>query len=804
MKKHFDQFQLEKAVEFYKQGQFSEAERVLVHILGRARNEYPDALHLLGLLQHQSGHHDRAKESIYAAISHSPLNPFYYNTLGTVMRSCGETDNAARCFEKALQLKPDYAEALYNRAGIYHLQKNYDHALACYELAVAKKTDFPEAWNNMAATLNVLERYEEAYACCERALIYRLDYCEALNNQGNAAKALGKLSTSIECYRRAIHLGGENSELLCNLANALASEGRLDSAIACYEKAIRIDPTYAKAYNNLGTIYRCKRELATAAAQFKKCMSLNPHDAEPYHNMGSLYFDQGDFKTASRWYDKALSINPNSSGTQINRGVVFQETGKSEEALKCFKQVLENNPCHSKALCHMAHELYHRCEWSQIKDIKHRIADLTQAELDRREVPSEMPFLSLIRTTASETHFRIARQWSQAISDRALSDGRDRAFVHDRQPRSKLTIGYLSNNFKNHPTAHLVWQLFSIHDRECFRVNVYSYGEDDGSSYRDHIARTSDRFVDLYELDHRTAARQIYDDRVDILVDLVGFMRANRLEICAYRPAPVQVRLLGQACTTGASFFDYIITDKRVTPPNEQKNYSETFVYMPNTYQINSESLKTSARHFSRHSLSLPKHGFIYCCFCSSYKIDQQIFDLWMEIVKAVPDSVLWLIRSNDAVVRNLRSYAKSRGADPERLVFAPKVSKADHLDRLKFADLALDTIAVNGAATTSDALRSGVPVLTLKGRHFAARMSSSILNAIGLNELSVETGEAYLESAVAYGKNPSRLNRLKAKLAANQTREPLFDTSRFVKDLESAFKRMWNDYRSGKKNNPD
>jgi protein O-GlcNAc transferase len=363
----------------------------------------------------------------------------------------------------------------------------------------------------------------------------------------------------------------------------------------------------------------------------------------------------------------------------------------------------------------------------------------------------------------------------------------------------KITIGYLSNNFKNHPTAQLIRGIFKLHDRNRFNVFCYSFGENDRSSYREEIRRDCDRFVDIIEMGHVEAARRIHEDGVDVLVDLCGFTQGHRLSIAALRPAPLQVRWLGMAGTCGVDFFDYLITDEIVTPPDATSCYSETFVFMPHCYQVNHAHHKIADIAWTREDLNLPIRGPVYCCFCTHYKIDPDLFDSWMNILKRVPGSVLWLLGGGADVQKNLRRSAETRGVDSQRIVFAPKLSKSEHLARLRMADLALDTHIVNGAITTSDALYAGVPVVTCRGTHFASRMASSILHAVSLDELVADDRSRYEMIAIRLGKDPSALTSLKARLCRNIFSQPLFDTRGFVRSMEQAYTEMWNRHRQGR-----
>jgi predicted O-linked N-acetylglucosamine transferase (SPINDLY family) len=249
------------------------------------------------------------------------------------------------------------------------------------------------------------------------------------------------------------------------------------------------------------------------------------------------------------------------------------------------------------------------------------------------------------------------------------------------------------------------------------------------------------------------------------------------------------------AGTTGAEFFDYIIADRTVIPPDNRVHYSERVVYMPDCYQVNNDGQPIASTAFKREELGLPDEVFIFCSFNRPYKIDPILFDCWMRILAKVPESVLWLQAGKESVKRNLWSEAEKRGVAAHRIVFAVRLPKPEHLSRLKVADLALDTRLVSGAATTSDALWAGLPVITVQGNHFASRMTSSILKAIELPELILNDLIGYERKAIALARSPEELERVKRKLAANRHSRSLFDTRGFTKNMERAYETMWQRY---------
>jgi protein O-GlcNAc transferase len=270
------------------------------------------------------------------------------------------------------------------------------------------------------------------------------------------------------------------------------------------------------------------------------------------------------------------------------------------------------------------------------------------------------------------------------------------------------------------------------------------------------------------------------------------------MAIPALRPAPVQVRWLGMAGTSGADFFDYLITDRTVTPKNQARFFTEKFAYLPYCYQINDNQPYVDENDCQKSDYGLPEDTFVFCCFNTSYKINATIFDTWMNILRRSPDSVLWLMANSRNLKENLSKEVIKSGIDADRLILAEKVPKHEHLSRLSLADLVLDTLRVNGAASTSDALWAGVPVLTIQGKHFASRMSSSILKAAGVPELITHSLEDYENMAVELAEEKNKLARINTILRAANVESHLFNTERFVVYLEKAFAIVWKRYLDG------
>lgn len=356
---------------------------------------------------------------------------------------------------------------------------------------------------------------------------------------------------------------------------------------------------------------------------------------------------------------------------------------------------------------------------------------------------------------------------------------------------SKIRLGYLSGDFREHPLGRLVAEMFEVHDRDRFEVYAYCYSQDDGSAVRQRLIQGVDHFCSIQGLSPRSAAQKIHQDEIDILIDLTGYTGHSHSEILALRPAPVQVSYLGYLATTGSDFVDYIIADAQAIPETEDQFFTEKVVRLP-FFQV-SDRTRKAARVPSRQALGLPQDAFIYCCFNQPYKITPELFERWMTILRRVPKSVLWLYAFHAETRKNLAAAPTAYGIDSTRIIFAQRASMEEHLARMRIADLFLDTSPYNAGATApaSDALWAGLPVLTCPGTGFASRMCASLLQAAEIPELIAHSPEAYEQMAIELAHDQQRLTTLSERLNERRQSMALFDCPRTVSNLETAFTAM-------------
>jgi protein O-GlcNAc transferase len=789
---------LERGLHSHQQGDLELAEKNYREILA-VMPDNANALHLLGVLSNQKQDNFAAIDFISRAIQIAPDQPIFHNNLGNAYRDNGRCEQAIVCYQKALQIQPDLIETYINMGIAYHQSADLDRAASALKKAIELKPNSAEAYYNLGNTFKEQRLFDEAISCYRQATALNPMLVEAFYNQANILEKQDRFDEAIDCLKHCIQFKPDWAEAHNNLGNLSKQLGFLDDAICHYQKAIETKPELEEAHLNLGNALKDRGSFGNAIDCYRKALQIRPVNATAYLNLGVTYAEADHTAKAIECFQKATQLNPQFAEAYNYMGVVLAEESRLDAAIDCFQKAIAISPNYAEAYSYLIHQLQHTCDWNLLVRFSEKLELLITRAKNKGQFIVEPPFICMARNSDPVMNLTVAKTWSRKIEKPLQNLKLPFSFETRRQKKFKLTIGYLSGDFHDHATAHLMRSLFGLHDREKFKINCYSYGPDDHSNYRKQILNQSDQFIDIRKQSHIDAARRICEEEVDILVDLKGHTRGARLGILACRPAPVQAHYLGYPGSTGADFIDYLITDKIVTPKDHAAYYSEKLVYLPHCYQVNDDQQEIADRNWSRKALGLPEKGFVFSSFNLPYKIDPVMFDSWMRILQQVPGSVLWLFDDNQNARHNLRREAANRGVESDRLVFAQKIEKAEHLSRLQCADLALDTRIVNGHTTTSDSLWVGVPVMTMEGGHFASRVSSSLLRAVGLPELVTDCSQDYEKLAVQLALHPSELNAVRQKLNINRLKMPLFDTARFVKNVELAYSEMWRIFIEGR-----
>lgn len=604
--------------------------------------------------------------------------------------------------------------------------------------------------------------------------------------------------TSINQIEKAIKLNPNVASFYSNIGLAYHQKSQFKRAIRNFKKAIELNPNYPEAFNNLANSLRAdsKKNSKEALACYKRALELKADYPEALNNLGNLLVENDSYEKAIKYYKEALRYDPQYADVFYNIGYLCKKTDKPYAALEYFEKALSlPNLTNEYALNSLFDVKREICDWDNIDEIQNRLVKET---LDYSSNTLMDPFSVISKLTdySQQTQFKLIKKYT----DRTIFKTDSKTFIHKAKNSKKIRVGYVTADLFNHPTMHNIQKLFSTHDRDKFDIYLFGLHYDKDSKYFKNAVKDVDKFIDLSDYDDEMAAQIIYENDIDLLIDLQGYTTGARSSIFSYRPAPVQAQFHVYAGTMACDFIDYIITDEIITPREEEKSFSEKFIYMPDCYFITDDEQEISSIIPSKQECGLREDSFIFSCFNTAYKIEPKIFSLWMSILKEVPNSELWLFSSNDIVKKNLKNEAEKLGVNKERIIFAESISKEKHLARIKNADLFLDTYYYNAHTTAIDAFHSEIPVITCQGDRFASRAASSMLCAVGMDELIVNDFDSYKKLAVKLAKDENELKRIKTKLIENKKSFPLFNTELFVRNLESAFEMIYSNYIKHKK----
>lgn len=492
---------------------------------------------------------------------------------------------------------------------------------------------------------------------------------------------------------------------------------------------------------------------------------------------------------------KALSVEMTDPSVHMRVGLVLKDMKLYAEAAESFTTVAALAPDRLAARLMAIHMRQYACDWHDFDAQCAGAVDLMQRLTPDAPEPGEGALFALLAMPHPAALFKVAAQQAAAFqigSAQALP-----APTRRRERGARLRIGYLSCDFHNHATAQLLVEVLEQRNARDFEVTLYSHGHDDHTAMQHRVRAACEHVVDLRALGPRAMAQRIQADGIDVLVDLKGHTQDSCLAVMACRAAPVQVSWLGFPGTTGLHCIDYFIGDAVTTPLTHAAHYTECIAQLPHCYQPN-DSQRARPAPSDRLQWGLPKHARVLGCFNQSFKLTPETFGAWMRILQALPNAVLWLLHDNVQASANLRREATRQGVDPDRLIFAPKVSVSEHLARLPLADLMLDNWPCNAHTTASDALWMGVPLATVIGESFASRVAASLLTAVGLDSLVFADAAAYEAGVIGLLQQPAQLQAMRDHLEQGRPTFPLFDGARFAGDLESLYRRMVERSRAG------
>ena len=592
-----------------------------------------------------------------------------------------------------------------------------------------------------------------------------------------------RVDLSIELLKEACSMEDASPEAHYYLGAYFLSNEQFSDAIISFSKSLKIGGNFFEVIHDLATAHARIGNLKTALEFYLQCLSFNNNSFLLFFNIATIYNDLKNFSKALTHYDRAIELKSDYAEAWMNKGVTLYELKQYSIATKCYEKALDINPTFDYLMGDLFFTKMMICDWSNYDlQVNYLLRNIYKKEKITR------PF-SILGLVDSPELLQIS---AEVYSSDLFKDIKSISIKIHRGPLKKIKIGYFSADFYNHATSYLMAELFEKHNREKFEIIGFSFGESPNDHMFKRIASSMDEFHLVKNLSDLEIAKFSRDIGIDIAVDLKGYTYNARPNIFSHRCAPIQINYLGFPGTLGSNNYDYIIADSFIVPQHNQKFYTEKIIYLPHCYQVNDSKKAISSTQYRKKDFGLPDNKFIYCSFNNTYKITPIIFDAWMQILKTVENSVLWLFEENEIAANNLRIEAKKRGVDMNRLIFAERLPLDEHLSRLQLADLFIDTFPCNGHTTTSDALWAGIPGVTLAGESFSSRVAGSLLNTIGAPELITYSINDYINLAIDLASSREKFFNIKNKVAVNRITSPLFDINLFTENIELTYQRIY------------
>jgi protein O-GlcNAc transferase len=700
--------------------------------------------------------------------------------LGTLYARLGRLPDAIAAMQKALAIRPDDPIALQACGSFLIEAGRFAQAVALFDQALVLRPNATPFHFNRALALAMSGRSEKALAGYDRAILLRPAFVEAWLARGNLLRQLGRFDDALDSLDKA--LGCEPGNIHAHHARGLllTDMGRTEEALRHFDKVLEQTPVHAGVLLDRGRTLRKQGRLGEALQSFEAAIDCNANSAPALNARGTVLADLNRHAEALAAYSQALACEPDFVDALVNRGLL-QWTGwrRYEEAVTDLERAVVLSPIYSYARGELFHIKMHGGDWEGFAREKQILDEGVRAgELVVR------PFAYQAISDSPADLAACARIFAGLYPLRPAPG----TIPHRRG--TKIRVGYLCADFRNHATSYLMAGLYEQHDRNAFEIVAIDSGRDDSSPMRKRLEAAFDRFVDIADLSDLAAAERVRAVGIDILVNLNGYFGDYRMGVFAHRAAPIQVSYLGFPATLGAPYIDYLIADRIVIPEDERRFYDEQIVYLPDCYQVNDSARVRPQTIPDRADCGLPQDAFVFCNFNQSYKLTPGMFAVWMRILRQVSGSVLWLVNELPALQTNLKNAAEQQGVASDRIIFGAREPFERHLARLSLADLVLDNLPYNAHTTASDALWMGVPLITCRGTTFPGRVAASLLTTAGLEEMITENLQDYERLAVALAADKNRLTTLRQTLKSRQSCA-LFDTDRFRRHLEEAYRTM-------------
>lgn len=772
----------QQAAASHQRGQLAQARLLYEQILA-SHPRHQGALYLAGTLAFQQGRWTEAVQLLTRARAVDPTHVPTRINLAMVHSRQNQHDAALSTIAEAIQLAPHSAAALSTQVAIQTKAGQYEAALRGVDALLAQGRESPDLRLNQGIALMELGQYEQAESSFVRCAELAPAQWKPRHHRIQTLLKRNLFDRALALCDELLATHADVAEIHAAKGMALVGLRRFQLAASCLGSAYRMSPQASYCVNLANCLIELRR-YQDALTTINRGIERDPNYAPLYAAAGHALAMQGDHESALLNFAHFLDSQGPNNQILVAKAASLIRLQRRAEAIATLEQV---DASHTDfGLSYLIGQQSLIGEWTQLDE---RIRLLhTLIEEDRVAVA---PFAILGVVDDPGLILKATRKYVQQSHPSGRTSCQPDHPAHDR-----IRIGYFSADFHEHATSYLMAEVFESHDKRRFETYAFSFGPTENDAMTERLKKAFDHFYYVKGTTDREIIELARSLQIDIAVDLKGFTQDARFGLFAEGCAPIQVNYLGYPGTAGADCIDYIIADDVVIPPSERVHYSERVVSLPDSYQCNDSKRPISARRYSRSELGLPEHGFVFASFNNNYKILPETFRSWMNILRAVDNSVLWLFRSTDESAVNFQRHAAASGIDPSRLVFAEHMPLSEHLARLRQADLFLDTFPYNAHTTASDALWAGLPVLTRTGRSFQSRVAASLLHCIGLPELVTSSVAEYEALAIRLAQDRSLLDAIRQRLDSVRMNSPLFNGARFTLHLEQAYEQMYARYR--------
>jgi len=766
------------------------------------------------------GKKDQAIAACQNLVFLHPPNLVLRKLLANLLAISGKPILAAKQLEIGFEFNPHDEELLFNLAICYRQGLAFTDAIRFLNIYVEKYPTSADGWGCLSECQFQERLYSQALESSCQAILLTQQDSRLFYNRSKIYRSLKQYDQAQSDLVISMQILPQNLSYVMEYAEiALIHQGR-SYAIPYFEKVIQLQPTDYLELQYLGKAFYELGQINESITIYQKIIVANQHLELTYLNLGSAYYVLRQYTEALKCYQKVLELNKNSFDANINIANTLQAQNRLKESLPFIQRALEidatsgfayklraqslvgegieeevlndlllaekYDPSLESLQGHLLFSKLNICDWSDLISRREKLQLLIKQSQDH-----VLPFQATLFFDRPDLHQLSAQHFVNHYFP--LNRHIPPTFNHVQ--KDKLRIAYVSPDFGEHPVSYLTAELFELHDRNQFEIIGISLSYRPDDSYRLRIKNAVDVWLDVSHLSDLQALELIRSEQIDIAIDLCGHTRDHRFSLWANRIAPIQISYLGYLGTMGCSqYIDYLIADPTIIPAELRHFYDEKIIYLP-SYQINDRNKPLSNIPVTKESFGIPGNHFVFACLNNSFKYQPEIFNAWMQILLATPNSSLLLFGKNPTVINNLKAVATEAHVDPSRLIFLHYVDYAVYLERLTCIDLFLDTTVYNAGTTASDALWKGVPVITCLGKSFSARIAASVLVAIDLENLITKTLDEYVLLGVELATNPIKYREVKNQLLVNLHNSKLFDAVESTRSLEKAYQMIWHTY---------